>query len=100
MLTLTPAAADAVRLLVTSMPVDEETGGLRIARAEAARDGTSFEMAIVDGPQASDEELESNGAYVFLARPARESLDGKTLHAEFEPGRVRFMVVEPPSPAD
>src|SRR3954447_15362563 len=94
MLTLTPAAADAVRLLVTSMPVDEETGGLRIARAEPAPDGTSFDMAIVDGPQASDEELESNGAYVFLARPASEFLDGKLLHAEFEPGRVRFMVVD------
>ena len=94
MLNLTPAAADAVRLLVHATPVDDDTGGLRIGRADRTHDGLAFDMAIVNGPQADDEEIASRGAFVFLAPPVAEFLDGRTLHAQFETGRVRFVVVD------
>ena len=97
MLTLTPTASDAVRMLVDAMPVDPATGGLRIGRAENTPQGMTFDMAIVDGPQADDEEIETRGAFVFLAPRAAEFLAGRTLHAQFETGRVRFMVVDPDS---
>jgi Fe-S cluster assembly iron-binding protein IscA len=99
MLTLTPTASDAVRLLVETLPVDRRTGGLRIGRAAGAPEGMAFDMEIVDGPQAHDERIEAGGALVFLAPRAAEFLDGQTLHAQFETGRVRFVVVDREAPA-
>jgi iron-sulfur cluster assembly protein len=98
MLKLTPAAVDAVRMLVHATPVDDDTGGLRIGRVEPTADGMAYDMAIVNGPQASDEEIDSGGAFVFLAPQASESLGGSMLHARFEKGAVRFVVVDTVAP--
>ena len=100
MLTLTPTAADAVRKLVDATPVDTATGGLRIGSANEGPQGMAFDMAIVGGPQADDEEIASGGALVFVAPRAAEFLAGRTLHAKFETGRVRFMLVDPGAPTN
>jgi Fe-S cluster assembly iron-binding protein IscA len=97
MLNLTPAASEAVRMLVHATPVDDDTGGLRIGHAAATSDGMGFDMAIVNAPQADDEEVSSRGALVFLTPLVAEFLDGRTLHAQFETGHVRFLVVDQPA---
>jgi iron-sulfur cluster assembly protein len=66
MLTLTPTAADAVRALVAGAPVNDDTGGIRISSGEETPQGTPLELALVDAPEAADEEIDAGGAHVFL----------------------------------
>jgi iron-sulfur cluster assembly protein len=94
MLTLTPTAAEAVRALVSGMDVDDETGGLRIAPGETTAQGTSLELSLVNGPEATDDAVEAGGAHVFLESQVAEILDGKVLDADVHSGRVRFVLTD------
>jgi Fe-S cluster assembly iron-binding protein IscA len=94
MLTLTPTAADAVRSLVAGMDVDDDTGGLRISPGEATETGHSLALALVDGPEAADDQVEEGGANVFLEPMVTEYLDDKVLDANVESGRVQFVILQ------
>src|ERR687895_984850 len=96
MLTLTPTAADAVRALVAGAPVDDDTGGIRISSGEKTAQGTPLELALVDAPEAADEQIDAGGAHVFLEPPVAGVLGDKVLDASVESGgQVRFSVLEP-----
>jgi Fe-S cluster assembly iron-binding protein IscA len=94
MLTLTPAAAEVVRLIIADAPF-EDGGGLRIARGDATEEGTALEMTLVDSPEEDDEAVESDGGTLFLEPQAAELLNDKVLHAELDDGEVRFAVIDP-----
>jgi Fe-S cluster assembly iron-binding protein IscA len=90
-LTLTPTAAEAVRRLVDSAPI-ETAEGLRISPGHATAAGTSLELAIVDGPEIDDEQVTESGAHVFLEPEVAEFMDDKVLDAELEETGVRFSI--------
>ena len=102
MLTLTPTAAEAVRQLVASAPVPDETGGVRIAPGETTPAGTALAITVVEAPKASDQAVDEEGAHVFIEPRVAEFLDDKVLDAELEQGRVSFAVHDqggaPPPP--
>ncbi len=94
MLTLTPTAAAAVRKLVANTEVDDDTGGLRISPSDAdAHEGT-LALALVNGPETTDDEIDANGAHVFLEPSVAEILGDRVLDATLDGGRVRFMLFE------
>jgi iron-sulfur cluster assembly protein len=96
MLTLTPAAAEAVRALVAGAPVDDDTGGIRISSGDETPQGTPLELALVDAPEAADEDIDVGGGHVFLEQQVAGFLGDKLLDASVEPGgQVRFSVLEP-----
>ena len=96
MLTLTPTAADAVRALVAGAPVNDDTGGIRISSGEETPQGAPLELALVDAPEAADEEIDAGGAHVFVEPQVAGFLGGKVLDASIESGgQVRFSVLEP-----
>jgi iron-sulfur cluster assembly protein len=95
MLTLTPTAAEAVRALVAGAPVDDDTGGIRISAGEATPQGTALELALVDAPEAADEQIDASGAHVFLEPRVSGFLGDKVLDASVESGgQVRFSVLD------
>jgi iron-sulfur cluster assembly protein len=93
-LTLTPTAAEVVKQLVASAPVDDDAGGVRISAGDTTPTGTALEIAIVDGPATEDKALDEEGAHVFLEPGVAEFLDDKVLDAELDSGRVSFAVRE------
>jgi Fe-S cluster assembly iron-binding protein IscA len=90
-LTLTPTAAEAVRRLVDSAPTDTAEG-LRIAPGQAAAEGTSLEITIVEGPEMDDQEVLEGGAHVFLEPEVAEFMEDKVLDAQLEETGVRFSI--------
>jgi iron-sulfur cluster assembly protein len=90
-LTLTPSAAEAVRRLVDNAPV-ESAEGLRIAPGQVTPQGTSLELSIVDGPEASDQEITDGDAHVYLEPEVATFMDDKVLDAEVEETGVRFSI--------
>jgi Fe-S cluster assembly iron-binding protein IscA len=90
-LTLTPTAAEAVRRLVGSAPI-EAAEGLRIAPGQATAEGTSLELSIVDGPEMDDKEVLEGGAHVFLEPEVAEFMEDKVLDAVLEESGVRFSI--------
>src|SRR5687768_9962479 len=66
MLTLTPTATDAVRQIVAQGPVDDDTGGLRIAAGQPTPEGVPLELSLVNGPEAEDQEIGAADAHVYL----------------------------------
>jgi iron-sulfur cluster assembly protein len=93
MLTLTPAAAEVVRRIISNAPI-EETGGLRIAAGEEGPDGTELQMTLVDAPEETDEAVSEDGVTVYLEPQVAELLDDKMLDAELDGDEVRFALVD------
>jgi iron-sulfur cluster assembly protein len=91
-LTLTPTAAEVVRQLVASAPVDDDAGGVRISAGETTASGTQLQITLVDGPEGADRALDEEGAHVFLEPEVAEFLDDKVLDAQLDEGRVTFAV--------
>jgi Fe-S cluster assembly iron-binding protein IscA len=94
MMTLTPTAAQAVRALVSNTDVDDDTGGLRIWSSAHSEPGGALALSLVNGPEPTDQEIEAEGAHVFLEPAAAELLDGKSLDANVEDGRVQFVLMD------
>ncbi len=99
MLTLTPTAAEAVRVLVSSMDADDDTAGLRIAPGEATAEDPALKLSLVNRPEATDDAVDAGGAHVFLESRVAQILDGKVLDADVRDGRVRFLLTDPEPPA-
>jgi iron-sulfur cluster assembly protein len=93
-LTLTPTAAEVVRQLVASAPVDDVAGGVRISAGETTPAGTALQIAIVEGPEMTDQAVDEEGAHVFLEPRVAEFLDDKVLDAQLDGERVSFAVRE------
>lgn len=98
MFTLTPTAADAVRKLIADTEVDDETGGLRISPGDTDKQDGALALELVNGPEATDSEIDADGAHVFLEPTIAEFLDDRVLDATVERGRVRFMLFERRTP--
>jgi iron-sulfur cluster assembly protein len=94
MLTLTPVAAEAVRQLVASAPVDDNEGGMRITAGETSQEGTPLQLTLVDGPEPADENVEEGGAQVFVDSGVAPFLDDKVLDAQVQSGGVAFALRE------
>src|SRR5689334_17175696 len=92
MLTLTDAAADAIRTLLDSQSVPQG-GGLRISAAPPADgdDERTFELAVVTGPHTSDCVVEQSGVFVYLEPAALSAFSDKVLDAEQDEGSVSFL---------
>jgi iron-sulfur cluster assembly protein len=96
MLMLTPSAQEAVRQIVAGAPIDDETGGLRIAPGEPTEDGIPLEMTLVDVPEQGDQDAGSPDAHVYVDQRAAEVLDDKLLDAQLEDGSVGFALLDAP----
>jgi iron-sulfur cluster assembly protein len=97
MLTLTPSAEEAVRRIVANAPVDDNTGGLRIAPGEPTPEGVPLEISIVDVPEPDDQDAGAADAHVYVDSRAAEALEDKLLDAQLEEGSVGFALLDAPS---
>ena len=89
MLTLTPIASEAIRLL-SAQTDDPEASGMRIAPGP-------------EEPEPEDEKIAEDGATVYLEPHVAGFLDDKVLDAQVDEGRVTFLVRDddvPPEPED
>ena len=98
MLTLTPNAAEAVRRLVSSAPISDDVGGLRIAPGEPTPDGVPLELTIVGSPEPEDQDAGAPDAHVYLEPTAAEALDDKILDAEVEGDNIGFTLLDASEP--
>ena len=78
-------------------PVDDETGGLRIAPGEPTEQGVPLEISLVEGPEAADQEVGDAQAHVYLDPAAAEALEDKVLDAQVQESGVGFSILEPPA---
>jgi iron-sulfur cluster assembly protein len=93
MLTLTPGAVTVVKQITESSSLTSDGAGLRIS--QAGPESQSFDVTIVEGPQADDAIVEEEGARVFLGQTASETLDDKVLDAQLgEGGAVQFTIAQ------
>lgn len=90
MLTLTPPAVEAIRIL-TSKPGLPENSGLRIAHQDTAG---SLELSISPGPDTGDEIIETEGVRVFLHKEIAGMFDDRSLSAEIAEDGVIFRIDE------
>jgi iron-sulfur cluster assembly protein len=97
MLTLTPSAEEAVRQIVAGAPIDDDTGGLRIAPGEPTPEGVPLEISLVDVPEPDDQDAGAANAHVYVDPRAAEALDDKLLDAQLENGSVGFALLDAPS---
>jgi Fe-S cluster assembly iron-binding protein IscA len=97
MLTLTQSAEEAVRQIVANAPVDDATGGLRIAPGQATDEGVPLEISLVDTPETGDQDAGAGDAHVYVDARAAEALDDKILDAQLEDGGVGFALLDAPS---
>jgi iron-sulfur cluster assembly protein len=91
MLTITPDAADALRVVLGA-----KEGGVRIATGDQAPNGNgpNLTLEVVPAPEPDDEVLDAEGAPLYLDPVAVETLDGKVLDAQREADAVRFSVFD------
>jgi len=94
MLTLTPTATEAVRQIVAQGPVDDNTGGLRIAAGQPTAEGVPLELSLVNGPQEQDQEIEAVDTHVYLEPRVAEVLEDKVLDAKVQEDGVGFAIRE------
>src|SRR3954447_5418189 len=97
MLKLTPNEKEAVRLIVSSAPVDDDTGGLRIAPGDPTPEGVPLEISLVDVPEPEDQDAGAEDAHVYVDPRAADALDDKLLDAQLEDGSVGFALLDAPS---
>jgi iron-sulfur cluster assembly protein len=86
MLTLTPTCAEVVRTIMAEAP----QAGLRISPGPPTDAGTALEMSLVDEPEAADQEIDDDGATIYLEPQVAELLEDKVLDAIVEDGHISF----------
>jgi iron-sulfur cluster assembly protein len=92
MLTITPTATEAIRVIVQSSDAPEE-GGIRISVAPDEAQA-ALAISISAAPQEGDAVVDQGGAHVFLDETAASALDDKALDARIEGDQIAFQVVE------
>jgi iron-sulfur cluster assembly protein len=88
MLTLTPAAAEALREIRETNELDEKAGLRVTARLDG--DEVAIELDLVDGPEEGDEVVEQGGARVFLDPESSGLLTDVELDVEEHDDHVHF----------
>lgn len=91
MLTISPAASDAIRELVAASELPENAG-VRITNRPGVP-GT-LDLSLVPAGGEADEIVEERGATVFLEDDIAELLDDKTLDAQRHGEQVAFRIVD------
>jgi iron-sulfur cluster assembly protein len=92
MLTVSPAASEAIRGLVSASEMPDGAG-VRIASAPDAPPG-NLQMTLSEAPLAEDKVVEQEGASVFLEADVAGLLDDKVLDAYSEDDKVGFAIME------
>lgn len=90
MLTVSPAASEAIRGLLANPELPDD-GGIRIAPA-TGQEG-AMELSIREEPETGDEVVEEGGANVYLDAGVVDALDDKVLDARIEGNEVAFAIV-------
>ena len=102
MITVTPSAAQQIRIAATKSDADEL--GLRIAARRDERGALHYAMGL-DEARDGDVVVPSEGVALVVSVGQRDLLEGMTLdYVEFEAGDFRFIFINPndagaPSPA-
>jgi Fe-S cluster assembly iron-binding protein IscA len=94
MLTITPAAAQAIESLLTWEGGPGSDGGIRIARERAADGGAGLTLALATVPEPDDEVIVQQGARIFLDPETTRLLADKVLDARVEETSVDFEISE------
>jgi len=90
MLTITPAASEAITALLGPAAVPEGSG-LRLIRGPAQPDGAAIGLSVAEQPGPQDQVLDAGGgADLFLDPETADLLDDKELDAQLEGDRVIF----------
>lgn len=92
MLTISPAASEAIRGLVTASQLPEGSG-IRISGSTDAQEAR-LELSLAQAPAENDEVVEAQEANVFLEDQLVSLLDDKTLDAQIDGDEVAFTLVE------
>jgi len=95
-LTITPAAAEAIKAIVSSSPVPD--GGLKITTTPVSDGSAALELSVAGAPTATDRVVEEEGSRVFVEELAAGELDDKVLDAQVEQDTVRFSLHQQPPP--
>ncbi len=93
MITITPSAAQQIRLAATQSESDEM--GLRIAARRDADGSVHYAMGF-DDARNDDLVVTSEGIALVVSPGESDLLDGMTLdYVEYEPGDFRFIFINP-----
>lgn len=93
MISITPAAAERIRLSATESGL--ETPVLRVAAQVAADGSVEFGMGF-DQSRPGDTTTEVDGIFVVVAERSRELVEGTRIDfVEMEPGDFRFIFAAP-----
>ena len=93
MITVTPRAAQQIRIAATQAAADEM--GLRIAARRDAGGAIHYAMGF-DEARNDDIVVPSEGVALVVSPAHRELLTGMTLdYVEYEPGDFRFIFINP-----
>ncbi|MGH2919858.1 MAG: HesB/YadR/YfhF-family protein [Solirubrobacteraceae bacterium] len=90
-LTISPAASDAIRHLVASTDMPD-SAGIRIAAGAETEQGTPLELALVENPSENDEVIADDGASVFVEPRVAAALEDVILDAQVAGDEVAFVL--------
>ncbi len=100
MLTLTPAAATAVDM-VLHQPGVPDGASVRLARATDGDGEPAIAISVVSGPEPDDQPIDAAGeSELLVAGDVAELLDDRVLDAEFRDEDVAFMIIAQPLNGD
>jgi Fe-S cluster assembly iron-binding protein IscA len=99
MLTITPAASEAIRQLVQSSELPD-SAGIRIGRGTETPEGVSLDLELVDTPGDRDQVVSDERASVFVDSQLGDLLDDKVLDAQVADGQVAFALRADEHPHD
>lgn len=98
MLAVTENAANVIRDIAENAELPGEGGGLRFSLEATRPDEAELQVAVVREARDGDEEVESEGAHVFLDPDAAAILTDKVLDAEvLDDGQVGFSLTDRPT---
>ena len=93
-LMLTPDAAEAIKGLA-EVPGAEGVRISPIAQRLDTTEGPGLQIELAAGPEPEDAVVELEGAHIFLAPEAAETMEDKVLDADITGDQVRFAVLHP-----
>jgi len=91
-LTITRAAAEAIKRIVSSSSVPE--GGLKISTTPEDEKSATLSLSVAGAPDEADRVVEERGSRVFVDQSAASYVEGKVLDAQIESGQLRFSLEE------
>ena len=93
MISLTPEAALEIKKVQAEKEIRDF--GLKVQIVGGGCEGYLYDLLFVDGPDAQDQEFESEGVRVFVDARALPALDGTTIDHAQTPSGTGFVFVNP-----